>query len=546
MKDIRLAAYTDLQTETQERSSADDALSERIDNLPDEIHADIQAETQARKSADLELKQDIETVSEELQNALVNETQGRISADTELRQELDNTKATIETQIQNEAQSREQSDANIRQDIEELSDNMRSDLQLEAQAREDADGALSDRIDSIPDYSGNIQDLRNADQALNSRVFQNETALLNLNAKKLEPRIVQELPSQTVKYDFSDGISQFANDYRTACSVLQDAETLNYYQLITNSGNSNTYRRAFFNCMDILSSATHLVIDLDFMLSNRWHIGFADLSQRPGGSSGSKYTTDGVAFYFGTADDAYLNVCGTKTNVAIKGVWLRLHLVLDMNKRTAAYSFSDRDRDVTLASGAVAFSDTELTLITGIEAYTWYVGDLKIDNINITSTYNAENNILYLLPSYGNNTDAYVFVNNSPFHIGNGYINSFSTVPQQIGTWVDTTPVWRVAFVDMPIPYNPDRPELYEDMCYGPFYDYENLCNKYVKSTDGVFILKGLFSLNVSGSVYIGDLWSPLEYSFDISEHHGFINRETMYFTGYVDFVSPNNNIYGG
>ena len=119
----------------------------------------------------------------------------------------------------------------------------------------------------------------------------------------------------------------------------------------------------------------------------------------------------------------------------------------------------------------------------------------------------------------------------------------YTEEPQRIATWVDGTPVWRVAFKDRPIPYLAEESTLYTDKSYTPFYDYEHRCSKYVKSASDVLMLGGVFMLTVSGESVYGKRWSNLEFEVDIKDSIGFIDRETMYFTGYVEFVTPKENI---
>ena len=421
-----------------------------------------------------------------------------------------------------------------------------ADLQLEIQARERSDTTLSQRIEAVSESAtGGIENLQEAAESLNGRVGTAETGIIELETNKLKRHIVQELPSDSVKYTFNDGVSRFTNDYRTACYVSVD-EKGGFYQTIINNGNSNTYRRAFFDCSDIMSDATRMVVEFDFMLSERWHIGLADLSQRPGGSTGSQYTSVGVAFYMGTADGSRLNINGTRTNVSIADVWLSAKIVLDFQQKIVAYTITNRETGVIETSGTAPFKDTSVTAITGIEAYTWYTGMMTVDNLSITSSYDAQDNVIYLVPVDNNTYLSYVYVDDKPMLIGNSSLKKYSATPHRIGTWIDGRPVWRVDFLNRPIPYNEEEPTLYEDQSYTPFYDYERNYRKYVKSINGVLVLEGLMQLEVGNVSCIGVHWNEQEYSFQISQFTEFQQHETLYFSGYVEFVTPYDNILEG
>ena len=487
MTDIKLATYEDLQNEIATREANVNSLADRIDRLPGGIYADLRLETQEREIADNDLSEHIDSISA----------------------------------------------------------GIRSELQTEIQARINADAALRERVDGIPDVTENIRALQEADRTINARITQSEADITNLGAEKLKKHIVQELPSDSIKFDFNDGLSRFTNDYRTECIVEND-EIHGYHQTIRNNGNSNTYRRAFFNCADIMRDATRMVVEFDFLISNRWHIGLVDLEQRPGGSTGSNYTSPGVAFYLGTSDDAYLNICGVRTNVAIKDVWLSAKIILDFNRKITEYTIRNQETGVLETSGTVPFKDTDVAGISGFETYTWYTGTMKLDNLKIISIYDAQDNVVYLIPVDDEKTLAYVYVDNKPRLIGDNSKNMYSAEPMQIGTWMDGTPIWRVGFQNRPIPYDSTDPTLYNDMSYTPFYDYENKRCKYVRSINDVLILNGLFQLDASGCVVIGNHWNAIEYDFDISHLVAFLNHETLYFTGYVEFVTPYNNIQGG
>ena len=425
-----------------------------------------------------------------------------------------------------------------------------SDLQFEIEARETADTTLSQRIEEVSSTTMNgIDNLEELEAALDARVDEAEDAIESLNTDGLMRKIVQNLPSDSVRYTFNDGVSRFTNSYRTSCYTTGN-DNDGYYQSVINSGNSNTYRRAYLSCAELMNNATKILVEFDTKLGGRWQIGMADLDQRPGESTGSKYTSPGVAFYIGTSDGSRLYVNGSNTNVSITDIWMQVRAVIDFKTQTTGYIITNRETGVVISSGTTPFRDPELTGITGIEVYTWSTGELCIDNIEITSNYEAQDNIIYLLPTGDGRYLSYVYVDYKPVLIGDSTptqpLGLYTEEPQRIATWVDGTPVWRVAFISRPIPYLSEEPTLYTDKSYSPFYDYENRCSKYVKSSSGVLMLNGMMQLNVSGDTVLCKRWNELEFEADIGRLNGFINHATMYFTGYAEFVTPKENIKEG
>lgn len=425
-----------------------------------------------------------------------------------------------------------------------------ADLQKEIQTRTAADAAINERLDTVADgASGSIGDLETATQDLTERAETAETAISELKTGSLTRKIVQNLPSDSVRYTFNDGVSRFTNSYRTSCYTTGNDDD-GYYQSVINSGNSNTYRRAYLSCAELMNDATKILVEFDTKFGDRWQIGLADLDQRPGESTGSKYTSPGVAFYIGTSDGSRLYVNGSNTSVSIPDIWMHVKAVLDFKTKTTEYIITNRETGVVMNSGTVEFRDPELTGITGIEVYTWYTGELCIDNIEITANYEAQDNIIYLLPTGDGRYLSYVYIDYKPVLIGDSTptqpLGLYTEEPQRIATWLDGTPVWRVAFKDRPVPYLSEEPTLYTDKSYSPFYDYERRCSKYVKSNSGVLMLNGMMQLNVSGDTVLCKRWNELEFEADIGTHIGFINHATMYFTGYAEFVTPKENIKEG
>lgn len=421
-----------------------------------------------------------------------------------------------------------------------------ADLQNEIQQREAADTATNEKIDTVSEGAiGSIGDLETEIQTLKERADSAENAIGSFQTDSLKRKIVQNLPSDSVKYTFNDGISRFTDSYRTSCYTTEDGD--GYYQSITNSGNSNTYRRAYLSCDEIMSDATKILIEFDTKFGDRWQIGLADLNQRPGESTGSNYTAPGVAFCIGTSDGTNLFVNGVRTNADIRNIWMHVRAAIDFKTKTAEYVISNRETGVVLNSATAGFRDTDLTGITGIEVYTWYTGEICMDNIEITSSYDAQDNVIYMLPTDDGKYLSYVYIDYKPVLIGDSTpiqpLGLYRETLQQIGAWIDGTPVWRVAFKNRPIPYLTEEPTLYTDKSYTPFYDYENRCSKYVKSTSNVLVLNGLFLLKLSDVTIAGRCWNQYEFECDINNVVEFENHETMYFTGYAEFVTPAENI---
>ncbi|MDO5397223.1 MAG: hypothetical protein Q4G33_04765 [bacterium] len=159
--------------------------------------------------------------------------------------------------LQNEIQQRENADEEISNKIETLSE---TSAQAIAEAQNSANAARSS-ADTAQSSADNA--LLRANEALSSAnnaasaITETNSHLSSVNKNSPKRMVVQELPSKSVFHDFTDGVSKFTNSYRTACSVTEDEGE--FYQSITGSGNSNTYRRAYFDCSDIMNGATLIV-----------------------------------------------------------------------------------------------------------------------------------------------------------------------------------------------------------------------------------------------------------------------------------------------
>jgi len=242
---------------------------------------------------------------------------------------------------------------------------------------------------------------------------------------KLESLVVSALPSKAAAYNFEDQASRFVNGYRTACTAEAyetDSEYSGYYQKISVSGNSNTYRNATLDCSDVMTGAASMIVEFDASLSGRWQIGLADLSQRPGASTGSSYTSEGCAFSIGTKDGSTLTVYGADGTVSLSG-WKHVKAAIDFTAKTVTYTIASRSDGTVLKTGTIDFRDTTVTGITGFEAYVWSTTtDLFIDNIEITSLFDAKENVRYLILGDDGNYTEYEYINGEPVAFSGGKI----------------------------------------------------------------------------------------------------------------------------
>jgi len=248
--------------------------------------------------------------------------------------------------------------------------------------------------------------------------------------------VVSDLPSTTAEYDFSDGVSKFVTSYRTACSVVEDTDNGGYYQKITNSGNSNTYRTAVFDCSDIFANADTATVEFDAKFASRWHLSLADLTQRPGTSSGSTIDTAGCAFTVGTKDGSKLTVVGADGTVAFDG-WTHFKIVLDFAAKQANYTITSNITSDVLKTGTVSFPDTDLTAVTGFEAYTWSTGDLLVDNIRIVAVVGARENARYLVKT-DNGYEEYQYIDNEPIKITAASSDDYKAVTGELSDLTTT------------------------------------------------------------------------------------------------------------
>lgn len=369
-------------------------------------------------------------------------------------------------------------------------------------------------------------------------------------ASKTETIVVSALPSSSAEYDFSDGVSKFVNYYRTACTAETDADNGGYYQKITNSGNSNTYRSATFDCTDIMANATSMTVQFDALFSGRWHFSIADLSQRPGESTGPNYTTAGCAFTMGTSNGTNIAITGASGTVTLSD-WRHVKAVLDFTAKTAEYTVTDRATGTVLKTGTVSFPDTTVTGVTGFEAYTWSSSDLLIDNIKITARTGVKENARYLVAN-GDGYEEYQYIDGEAVklnEIEDGSITAdklsfttYSTTPVQVGTWINGTPVWRAAIAcalsSLGIEANTDASITYREML-------EKL--GMVGSGDTLILSHNLYYYSNAGADQDAD---AVEFGDNVTEdwyHVTFSGSSSgdyaEWILGYIEFVTSESNI---
>lgn len=234
---------------------------------------------------------------------------------------------------------------------------------------------------------------------------------------KLSLQVVAALPSKFQSYDFENGLSKFITSYRTNCIIESDGN--GKYQVIEESGNSNTYRTAIFDCSPIMNSATKIDVEFDVELSGKWHLALADLSKRPGSSMDSTYDKTGLAFYICTREGTYVRV-NSITGGSVLNIegWKHVKVSLDFTTKQVKYTVTDNTSNEVLSNTTEDFPDSTINGITGFEAYTWGTGPLNIDNISINAVYSAKENVIYVVPNDdGKTSNSYVYINNRPIKL---------------------------------------------------------------------------------------------------------------------------------
>lgn len=236
----------------------------------------------------------------------------------------------------------------------------------------------------------------------------------------LKKKLVGALPSVSVEFDFSDGISRFNPANR--CSAAIETTNGNSYQKITTASNAaNTYAFAYFDFGKHTKGADSVIIEFDTKINgDRWYIGLSDLTQRPAESYRSTYDHTGVVFSQGTKDGSYLYVNGNITwKDAFFGVWVHSRIVIDFTSKTVSYTITNGNSADTI-SGTAEFCDESTTQITGLEAYSYVNGaELCVDNIQITAKFGEEcdERTMYIIAEDGAFAE-YIYIDGKPVCIG--------------------------------------------------------------------------------------------------------------------------------
>lgn len=338
-------------------------------------------------------------------------------------------------------------------------------------------------------------------------------------SEKLEKKVISELPSKSVLYDFEDGVSVFTAQSNMIVDVTDGVQN------ITTITNNSTAKRAYFDFSDITSGAKSVIIEYDARIDtdSRWGISLVDIANRPTAYSSAGIDTTASAFWHGTRDGKiyYINEEYSSTWGAFFGNMVHVVLEIDIVNRTLNYTITSSDGKVTATRTNKSFvGDAEE--VTGIEFYSW-LGDRTacIDNISIKAVYGNSDNAIYLISNSLGRYNAYVYVDGEPVMIGDSVIAStnqhgvvkisssggisvsngeisiktrasyglatnasgiyikaastsevnaktntfnpivpaqidnavrasvhgqYNTSPVQIGTWIDGTPIWRMAY----------------------------------------------------------------------------------------------------
>ena len=222
---------------------------------------------------------------------------------------------------------------------------------------------------------------------------------------------VSELPSKSVTYDFSDGVSRFTAVERMTVSVADGV------QVITSGSNAgNKYGLAHFDFGSVSDNATRLIVDYDTKYDGGcWDIGLVDLSKRPGTSDKTTYDDTGVAYRAGTRDGTNYWINGTnKYDTSLNDVWVHTHVDIDISEGTLKYEVSV---DETLKyTDEISIPDSVET-VDGIEVYTWTTETMYVDNIAIKALYNVDENGMYVTPD-----GEYIYRDGEPVKLG-GEVN---------------------------------------------------------------------------------------------------------------------------
>ena len=280
-----------------------------------------------------------------------------------------------------------------------------------------------------------LESERNDSNDLNVNIKDKDGNLVNVNDNLLLNVVnrynVDSLPSSSVTYDFSDGVTKFVNDsvqQRFSFSVSDGAQVLE-----ANENTGNAYARAYLDFSSISNDATTLVVEYDTKYDGgRWNIGLVELSKRPGTSNMLDYDTTGVVYYAGINDSLnqyYING-STTFDTSLNNVWVHTKLNINMITRTVNYNISSNG--MTNYTGQTIYN-SDITTIDGLEVYTWIQGTAYIDNIKITASYSVDENGLYITPD-----GEYIYKDGEPKKIGGSSSGGIDTPEPSVDSAIQT------------------------------------------------------------------------------------------------------------
>lgn len=221
---------------------------------------------------------------------------------------------------------------------------------------------------------------------------------------------VSALPSKSQTYDFSDGVSKFVASNRSSVEVQDGVQLIN---IAANAGNTGQHGRADLDISGLTTTATEIIVEYDvFYDGGRWDIGFVNTAQRPGSSAGTTYDTAGVAFYTGMTDSLnnfYINGVN-QYDTTLNNTWYHVKVDINMTAKIVAYTIS--------VGNEVKFDGTAeipdgISVVNGIEVYSWTQGTIKFDNIKINALYDVDENGLYVTDD-----GQYIYKDGEPVRVG--------------------------------------------------------------------------------------------------------------------------------
>ena len=246
----------------------------------------------------------------------------------------------------------------------------------------------------------------------------------------LKKKVVGVLPSMSVGFGFSDGVSKFNAINRCTVSVAEESDGNKYQKIVTGSNAANMYAFAYLDFSKYTANAKELIIEFDTKINtDRWYIGLSDLTQRPGESSRGSYDSTGVVFSQGTKDGKYYYINSDLTwKDNFFNCWVHSRIEVNYESKTVSYCITNNNESAKL-SGEIDFYDKSASKVTGLEIYS-YVNSVEmgIDNISITSKSGNESDderTVYIVAEDGDIAE-YIYIDGKPFCIGRSDI--FNTI----------------------------------------------------------------------------------------------------------------------